>query len=384
MRLERLIRLVTVVTVLGATAEARAQGYDICVTALTEILQPHTEYECWSGSACAVAVLGAALPVAQCCVRPACQFDKSCGAMKTVWSVVTNAGDIHCFKNITAEELFNRWRDQEIALPAEILAEVASGGLYSQIALLAHAAIQLLELDGSHLPGHVQDLLRAFIPVAKARGFATYTADDVARVKIINASRNANSKFWKSVSLGAITLENVVVLSDEDYKELMDASQVGDLYSLLMGERSPGFAGALQVMVHEMVHIHQYAVAGTETFAVNYGLHHLPKYNPRGYGFSPEEQEAYSFEASMAEALAGSYCGQVKKDVDGRIDQFLKEKRGPLVCATLADTDKDRVFDNVDNCPLVANPAQTDVDGNGKGDACDWHVWLQPVMSLLE
>ena len=35
------------------------------------------------------------------------------------------------------------------------------------------------------------------------------------------------------------------------------------------------------------------------------------------------------------------------------------------------DTDADLVADCVDNCPTVANPSQTDSDGDGFGDACD-------------
>lgn len=35
------------------------------------------------------------------------------------------------------------------------------------------------------------------------------------------------------------------------------------------------------------------------------------------------------------------------------------------------DTDADGIADNVDNCPLIANPDQTDSNHNGKGDACD-------------
>ncbi len=35
------------------------------------------------------------------------------------------------------------------------------------------------------------------------------------------------------------------------------------------------------------------------------------------------------------------------------------------------DTDLDGVLDTVDNCPSVSNPDQADIDGDGKGDACD-------------
>ena len=35
------------------------------------------------------------------------------------------------------------------------------------------------------------------------------------------------------------------------------------------------------------------------------------------------------------------------------------------------DTDNDGILDNVDNCPLIANADQADLDGDGVGDVCD-------------
>jgi len=37
----------------------------------------------------------------------------------------------------------------------------------------------------------------------------------------------------------------------------------------------------------------------------------------------------------------------------------------------VTDQDCDGIDDDVDNCPKIFNPAQTDTDGDGKGDACD-------------
>jgi hypothetical protein len=52
----------------------------------------------------------------------------------------------------------------------------------------------------------------------------------------------------------------------------------------------------------------------------------------------------------------------------------------PMIQATAPpDTDGDGVPDDIDNCPTVPNPDQTDSDGNGLGDACD----AGPVVTSL-
>jgi hypothetical protein len=43
----------------------------------------------------------------------------------------------------------------------------------------------------------------------------------------------------------------------------------------------------------------------------------------------------------------------------------------PRSCGAGVDSDGDAICDPIDNCPAVANPAQSDVDGDGLGDACD-------------
>lgn len=43
----------------------------------------------------------------------------------------------------------------------------------------------------------------------------------------------------------------------------------------------------------------------------------------------------------------------------------------PAPAAALRDTDGDGVFDDYDNCPMVANPTQANADFDREGDACD-------------
>ena len=58
-------------------------------------------------------------------------------------------------------------------------------------------------------------------------------------------------------------------------------------------------------------------------------------------------------------------CNAVDDDCDGTVDEGLT---GPC---TATDTDGDGVVDAIDNCALVPNPTQPDLDGDGMGDACD-------------
>jgi hypothetical protein len=67
---------------------------------------------------------------------------------------------------------------------------------------------------------------------------------------------------------------------------------------------------------------------------------------------------------SSTGGLVGDY------DSDGWVDNVIN---ATLVSSggTCSDTDGDGIPDSSDNCPTIANPTQTNTDGDSQGDACD-------------
>ena len=57
--------------------------------------------------------------------------------------------------------------------------------------------------------------------------------------------------------------------------------------------------------------------------------------------------------------------------VDEPDRNLFNQSAGVTTSIACADADGDGVCDEVDNCPLAANPSQADFDADGNGDACD-------------
>ncbi len=68
--------------------------------------------------------------------------------------------------------------------------------------------------------------------------------------------------------------------------------------------------------------------------------------------------------------VSGDLCITCGTDEEVVNNQCVKKASHPVDVSANTDTDEDGAVDSVDNCPTVANPEQTDSNGDKVGDAC--------------
>jgi hypothetical protein len=134
-----------------------ASEVDVCVNVLENITGPVYEYRCGNALKIPPDAICAINPL--CCTPQVCKVTPACGVARVITDTIAQAGDVHCFKGIGVGDLWQRWRDRQIAFGVEVL----TGGVAEALLPLVKADINLIAASGNHLPGHLQELLQAIL-----------------------------------------------------------------------------------------------------------------------------------------------------------------------------------------------------------------------------
>jgi hypothetical protein len=261
------------------------------------------------------------------CVLPSCKLHPECVITRAVVAAaeqLLHAGDVHCsVRDISPEELFEKWARGAITNTAEILAATLSGGIVppgflTEFLGVAQTHFQALAARGESLPQPVQDILNAVADRAALLKINSFTRQDVQSIKIISDADPDADVYLKDWA-GAITLGPVIVMKEDHFAALRAATRpTVTLSHMLSGGFSPALTGAIDLLVHEMIHVRQYRKLGVENFIVNYLLETIP----RGYGKDSFEQEAYTFAATMADIHEGLWCRETRTKHNGFIEEY--------------------------------------------------------------
>jgi hypothetical protein len=252
-----------------------------------------------------------------CCTPQVCKVTPACGIARVITDTIAQAGNVHCFEGISAGDLWQRWKDRQIAFVADGL----TGGVAEVLLPLIKAGINSIALGAPHLPKHLQELLKDIITPVYDHGNMGFGHDDIRDIKIIREDRTFNTDLWLPDGKDAITLGSVIIVNDADYRRLMAPANNYTLTELLMGHGTLEYANAVGLMIHELVHVKQYRVLGTDTFILNYLMKNAPLVTS-GYGHDAYEREAYNFEADMLELHGGVLCERTAPNQEKKNSAF--------------------------------------------------------------
>jgi hypothetical protein len=263
------------------------------------------------------------------CALPSCMIHPECVITRTILTAaeeLLRAGEVHCsLRDISPEAFLEKWVRGLIANTADLIL----GGLPHAILSGIKHHFELLAARGSSLPPAVQQILNAIADRGPEVGLESFTSRDVHDIRIIS-STEPDASLYLLEGVAAITLGPVIVVQDEHFQALVHATNNAvTLENMLAGTLPTALVRAIDLMVHELIHVRQFRELGAETFIKNY---YLEAAVSGGYGSDSFEREAFTFAATMADLHEGHYCSATRAAHNSDINAFQLEI--PLLTCT--------------------------------------------------
>jgi hypothetical protein len=251
----------------------------------------------------------AALP--HCCVPGVCLTDPLCYTLKKVQTVEgywKHRGDIYCStKGITPRDLLTKILMDQIANAADLLT-----GTTLDLAINVVAAdSDSMYYRAKSVPSVWKEYVKALVAPIYDGGASGFNHSDLDGMRIISSS-DWNGQMYLQGAANAITLGQLVVVKSSIYDLIMNQTISSSLYD---NDR----LNAVEVLIHELVHVKQYRTLGRTRFLKEYIFQNM--LNLFKYCQDSFEKEAYSYGARVAQTWDGPYCKATKTQHNDKIKE---------------------------------------------------------------
>lgn len=238
-----------------------------------------------------------------CCIPGACLLDPFCYFTHPVVVVaeqIYHAGDLYCaFRS--PREYLEKILNGTINTAEQWAAFIQTGGLTG----LLDFDVTVMANAGSVAPSNARQLIRDLTAPIYNGGATGFSYDDMDNVTIVS-SDFPTAGLYLPGARSAITLGPVIVLNATLYDALFSSSNSGVTYSDFLTNNAvcQTYIAAVDVLIHELVHVHQYAEIGRYNFYTQYlGSALVNEYGDIGF-----EEEAFDYHIDLSDLQGGNYC----------------------------------------------------------------------------
>lgn len=282
-------------------ADAGTVTIDVCQTVLKQVLIPATYQDVVT---CNNEWYICAFVDPACCIPGVCNTLPHCMITQQVCTAAAHLEDqlvVECHpENFDPAVEWKKWLQQSIPSLDDLLLPGAFEA--------AKLDIQAMKAASTAIPAKVKvqvlGLLQA-IPAAQSK----VTVNEVNNSRLI-ANTNINASLYLRDGFDAITLYDLIVIRNNHYQVLMNTQNHNYTVDQIKNGVAPAeYVDALLLLIHELVHVRQYAGLGFDAFLTNYLIETICK----GYGKDSFEAEAYGFESTVASTTSGLQAVEVEQ-----------------------------------------------------------------------